>query len=195
MSDYALGLAPSARDVLSQQSRRPATPRRAIAKAFRQHPVWMAALAAVCALIILLAIGGYFLGWTWTGFKGNTFWDWLSLLITPVTIAVISAMFSYQQSQWSAAANERKRQEEMLQAYYDHITHLLLERGLLETRPDSPVRAVARARTVATWRQLGQEHRGALRGFLDEAGLTHGEEPILDLAAIEDPAAARGDIA
>ena len=195
MSDYALELATSARDVSSQQGRRPVTTRRVFAVAFRQHPFWLAALVAVCALIIVLAIGGYFLGWTWTGFKGNTFWDWLSLLITPVTIAVVSTLFSYQQSQWNAAANERKRQEETLQAYYDHITHLLLERGLLETPPDSPVRAVARARTIATWRQLGQEHRSSLRRFLDEAGLTHGEQPILDLTAIGLPTTGASDVA
>ncbi|HEV2403930.1 MAG TPA: hypothetical protein VGR88_00675 [Ktedonobacterales bacterium] len=150
-----------------------------ISRAFRQHPVWMVVVVFVCATIVVLAIGGYFLGWTWTGFKGNTFWDWLSLLITPVTIAAVSTLFSYQQSQWSMAANERKRQEEALQAYFDHMSHLLIERDLLRTPPDSPVRAVAQARTAATLRQLGQEHRASMLRFLDEAGLTQGDAPVL----------------
>lgn len=142
----------------------------------------MSALVAVICAILVLAFGGYFLGWDWTGFKGNTFWDWLSLLITPVTIAVVSTLFSYQQSRRSMLADERKRQEEALQAHYDHMTHLLLERDLLQTAPESPVRAVAVARTVVTLRQLGWEHRVSLLRFLDEAGLTRGDPPVLALA-------------
>ncbi|MGH2487315.1 MAG: hypothetical protein ACRDHE_15010 [Ktedonobacterales bacterium] len=47
--------------------------RRVISRAFRQHPLWMGVVVLVCATIVVLAIGGYFMGWTWTGFKGNTF--------------------------------------------------------------------------------------------------------------------------
>jgi hypothetical protein len=31
----------------------------------------------------LLVIGGYAFDWAWTGFQGNTFWDWLHLLLVP----------------------------------------------------------------------------------------------------------------
>jgi hypothetical protein len=31
----------------------------------------------------LLVIAGYTLAWDWTGFRGNTFWDWLHLLLVP----------------------------------------------------------------------------------------------------------------
>ncbi len=31
----------------------------------------------------LLVIAGYALDWRWTGFRGNTFWDWLHLLLVP----------------------------------------------------------------------------------------------------------------
>ena len=31
----------------------------------------------------LLVIAGYSLDWRWTGFQGNTFWDWLHLLLVP----------------------------------------------------------------------------------------------------------------
>ena len=185
MSERAIGTAPAVREAAAAPPQPRPTASHIISRAFRQHPVWMCVVVLVCATIIVLAIGGYFLGWTWTGFKGNTFWDWLSLLITPVTIATVSTLFSYQQSQWTMASNERKRQEEALQAYFDHMSHLLLERDLLRTPPDSPVRAVAQARTAATLRQLGQEHRASMLRFLGEAGLTKGDAPVLDLTAID----------
>jgi heme/copper-type cytochrome/quinol oxidase subunit 4 len=47
------------------------------------HPRWrMAALALVVAFAVCV-IGGYGLGWAWTGFSGNTLWDWLHLLLVP----------------------------------------------------------------------------------------------------------------
>ncbi len=185
MSDGIIGTATATPPTYVRGHRERHGPGRVISRAFRQHPVWMGVVVLVCATIVVLAIGGYFMDWTWTGFKGNTFWDWLSLLITPVTIATVSTLFSYQQSQWTMASNERKRQEEALQAYFDHMSHLLLERDLLRTPPDSPVRAVAQARTAATLRQLGQEHRASMLRFLGEAGLTRGETPVLDLTAID----------
>ncbi|HJS93936.1 MAG TPA: hypothetical protein VJ741_06710 [Solirubrobacteraceae bacterium] len=46
--------------------------------------------AAMVALgaFVLLVIGGYHWGWTWTGFTGNTFRDWLDLMIAPFLLPV-----------------------------------------------------------------------------------------------------------
>jgi hypothetical protein len=44
---------------------------------------------AVTGVIAVLAIGGYSANWRWTGFEGNTLWDWLHLLILPVVLAVL----------------------------------------------------------------------------------------------------------
>lgn len=43
-------------------------------------------LAASALVLAILLVGGYGLGWTWTGFQGNTLWDWLHLLLLPVTL-------------------------------------------------------------------------------------------------------------
>ncbi len=168
-----------------------ANPAERQASILRIHPLWAIGIALAAIVIIVLAIGGYFLGWNWTGFKGNTFWDWMSLLITPVTIAVVSILFSVQQSRQSMAENARMQQEATLEAYFEHITHLLLDGHLLETPPESPVRAVARARTMATLQQVSQEHRATILRFLDESGLTGGDTPVLDLrsANLDGPAA------
>ena len=156
-------------------------PMRALARAYSKHPVWMLAVTVVAAGIIVLAIGGYFLGWTWTGFEGNTFWDWLSLLITPVTLGVVSIIFTIQQSQGNTAESEILRQEALLQAYLDQISRLLLESNLRESPPDSPVRAVARAHTLATLQRVGGSQKDAIVRFLDASGLLAQDAPILDL--------------
>ena len=54
---------------------------------------WRWVLAGVVAAFIVLVIGGYTLGWTWTGFPGNTFWDWLELLALPVVVALLPLWF------------------------------------------------------------------------------------------------------
>jgi hypothetical protein len=46
-------------------------------------------ITAFIALVTVLAIGGYTQGWDWTGFKGNTLFDWLKLLFLPVVIPLV----------------------------------------------------------------------------------------------------------
>jgi hypothetical protein len=52
-----------------------------------QHQVKIAALTAV-ALLALVALGGYLIPWAWTGFRGNSLWDWLNLVALPVAVAL-----------------------------------------------------------------------------------------------------------
>ena len=46
-------------------------------------------LAAVALAFGILVALGYALHWTWTGFAGNTLWDWLELLLLPIVIATV----------------------------------------------------------------------------------------------------------
>jgi hypothetical protein len=50
------------------------------------HKAVMACLALGWAATIL---GGYALGWTWTGYQGNTLWDWLQLLLLPLVVPTL----------------------------------------------------------------------------------------------------------
>jgi putative effector of murein hydrolase LrgA (UPF0299 family) len=52
-----------------------------------QHDVKVAALVAGI-LLFLVALGGYLVPWAWTGFRGNTLWDWLNLVALPLAVAV-----------------------------------------------------------------------------------------------------------
>ena len=45
----------------------------------------MAGIVAVSVLAVC-ALGGYLLDWDWTGFQGNTLWDWMHLLLVPFLV-------------------------------------------------------------------------------------------------------------
>ena len=54
---------------------------------------------------MVLIIGGYDWGWTWTGFTGNTFRDWLDLMIAPFLIpAAAKIVHAYHTSGRAASA-------------------------------------------------------------------------------------------
>jgi hypothetical protein len=42
---------------------------------------------------IITVIGGYALQWTWTGYPGNTLWDWLEMLLVPLVFPTILLPF------------------------------------------------------------------------------------------------------
>lgn len=53
-------------------------------RAFR--PFYAVAAAVLGVMWIVTIIGGYAGGWTWTGYPGNTLWDWVKLLLAPLAI-------------------------------------------------------------------------------------------------------------
>lgn len=52
----------------------------------RRHTLIALAALAVFAVIV---IGGYVGNWSWTGFRGNTLWDWLHLLLLPLLLPTV----------------------------------------------------------------------------------------------------------
>jgi hypothetical protein len=48
-----------------------------------------AALAAGAAVFVGLVLAGYLAHWRWTGFTGNTAWDWLHLLLLPLLVPAV----------------------------------------------------------------------------------------------------------
>ncbi len=72
--------------------------------AFYERRVWAMLLVFALVALVILAIGSYAFNWTWTGFKGNTLWDWLQLLILPLVLTSITLWFSAHQkwrSEWT----------------------------------------------------------------------------------------------
>ena len=182
MSDMSVNAAAG----VGAPSHTPAAPRDSSSGGFlRRNRVWLAALGVAAVVILVLAYGGYFLGWSWTGFDGNTFWDWLSLLITPVTLAVISVLFSIQQNQKSVLASEHQQQDSALTACMEQLTRLLVEQDLKSAPQGSPVRDVARAHALSALRRVDAPRRAALVHFLDESGLLDKDAPLVDLSGVE----------
>lgn len=56
-------------------------------KAWRAKHTAIALAALAVALVPVL--GGYLAGWAWTGFRDNTLWDWLHLLLLPLVVPVV----------------------------------------------------------------------------------------------------------
>lgn len=44
---------------------------------------------ALAAAWVVTIIGGYALRWTWTGYSGNTLWDWLNMLLGPAVLMAV----------------------------------------------------------------------------------------------------------
>jgi hypothetical protein len=52
----------------------------------RSHPYASAAALTAFAALVLC---GYLVPWTWTGFRGNTAWDWIKLLLLPILVPTL----------------------------------------------------------------------------------------------------------
>ncbi len=126
--------------------------------------------------------------------SGKTFWDWLGLagtLAIPVLIVVLGYQFQHrdQKRAEEQANTEKERAEEQakverdiasenlrdeaLQAYIDRMSELLLDRDLIRSSDDDPVRDVARTRTLTILRRLQSdgERKARVLFFLYDAGL------------------------
>jgi hypothetical protein len=57
----------------------------------RRHALMAAVVLAALATVIVC---GYAVLWDWTGFQGNTLWDWMQLFIVPFAIPVAIAVLS-----------------------------------------------------------------------------------------------------
>lgn len=58
----------------------------------RRHAVILA-VVLVCFAVVVLC--GYLIPWSWTGFSGNTLWDWLELALLPLVLGTASLWPSF----------------------------------------------------------------------------------------------------
>jgi hypothetical protein len=78
-----------------------------------QQRIWLAQLKWVLmisiTLLVVLFVGTYAFNWSWTGFKDHgRLWDWLSLLLVPVTVAILPIWYSTRQSFSSDGTGEQQ---------------------------------------------------------------------------------------
>jgi uncharacterized protein YjbI with pentapeptide repeats len=165
-----------------------------------------AATVVVAAVVVLIRIGQHY---QWTGFgelvrpkadnqeiqPRKTLWDWLQLFIVPLALAAIGLWFSAQQDAHQQKIEEKRAksdrhieeqraQDAALQAYLDQMSQLLLEGDLLDSKQDSEVRTLARARTLTVLTRLDSRRKGSVVQFLYEASLINKENPVVSLSDV-----------
>src|SRR5438105_243205 len=118
--------------------------------------------------LILLSLVGYLIwqgyGQSWAGFQGyynsegeyvraKTFWDWLGLLVVPLSLALIAYLFSRQERKIDREIAAEQHQHRLLQDYLDRISKLLLDKELDESKSEGRITAVAQVLTLTVLRQ------------------------------------------
>src|SRR5215211_400081 len=145
----------------------------------------LAGVLTVSALIVL----GY--RHEWTGFGESTqrqevrpkktLWDWLALLVIPGVLAVGGFSFAFAQNNQQQAIEEQRAQAAALQAYFDQMSSLMLDKKLRDSDPESEVRTLAQARTASVITRLDAEDNRTLTQFLDQANLLGPEEDSISI--------------
>jgi hypothetical protein len=66
----------------------------------RVHPRTKAYAIGFLAAFVVFVILGYAVPWNWTGFRGNTLWDWLGLIVLPVTLILMPRLLEMRRETW-----------------------------------------------------------------------------------------------
>jgi hypothetical protein len=112
----------------------------------------------------------------------KTLWDWLNALIFPLSLAGLGFWVQQMQQKRSELQNVVDREiannhlnEEMLQAYLDRLSELLIDQGLHGLKPGSSKHEIAmdviRARTLSALRRLDGDRKGSVIRFLFDSDL------------------------
>lgn len=168
---------------------------------------WGAILAVfLLAEVIGVVVYGYSAKPGWVGVVGKQFWDYLELLIVPAALALGVYWLNRAQSEREREAEEaqqererraeeacrereleienRRAQDEALQAYLDQMSRLLTDYGI-PGDPRAAVNVIARASTLTVLpRLVGRRKRSVLQ-FLYEAGLIDKDHGTIDLAGAD----------
>jgi uncharacterized protein YjbI with pentapeptide repeats len=149
-----------------------------------QRLAWPPTKQQVLTIIIIVAlalvitmVGGYVLGWEWTGFAKQTLWNWLGLLIIPVVLVLGGYLFTDSQNHRAQMIAEQRAQDNALQAYLDQMSQLLADKGLRNKKHWlDDARVTARARSLTVLRQLYGDRKKSILQFLYEAQLINKAE-------------------
>ena len=120
--------------------------------------------------------------WTLRELWGKPVWDWLALLIIPAALVFIGSMFAAVQDFRQQAIEDARAQREQkladqsanvqaLQAYFDQMSTLLIEKDLRNSEQGSEMRTLARAYTLTVLGRVDGFYKTAVIKFLEEAGL------------------------
>jgi hypothetical protein len=66
---------------------------------------WHIVLSILFVLLIVTIMGGYGYNWRWTGYQGNTLWDWIKLLFVPTVIPLLAVWLQQEQEAGDSAVS------------------------------------------------------------------------------------------
>ena len=154
------------------------------------------------AITIVLILAGYF--YKWTGFgdyiytspegggvRGKTLWDWLQLIIIPITLLLGGYLINSYQQEREISLNQKRNEEDrkiaedltqetLLQTYLDRMGNLLIGNEL-SPEPKPETKQVARVWTITVMRRVNGERKGIALQFLRESSLIRSNDPVVVL--------------
>jgi uncharacterized protein YjbI with pentapeptide repeats len=174
---------------------------------------------AVVVLAVAFIVAAYLRNWPWAGLAAEpeskrpakTVWDWLQLLVIPLCLAVAAYALNVAQTDRAQRSAERRakidqqlaaeqraadrqlaaeqHRDDVLEAYLEQMSKLILDRNLNQSRPGAEVREVAQTLTVNVLESLDVHvlgsldvdgrRKGVVLHFLAEAGLIESGDPIV----------------
>jgi hypothetical protein len=161
----------------------------------RPQVAWIGIGVVSVLFAAIVIFGGYYFQWKWTGYPKRTPWDWVDLLIVPIVLAVGGYLFTHSENLRAQRIAKRRAktdreiaaqraQETALQAYLEQLTQLV-GAGLRDKDRCSPIRLLARGRTLHVFWQLDPKRKRALLQMLHEAGLIGKEAPVIGLSGAD----------
>jgi uncharacterized protein YjbI with pentapeptide repeats len=123
----------------------------------------------------------------WSGLKGKTLYDLLSVVLVPLMIALFGTAISVAQYFGQLNAEEQRAQDAALQAYLDQMSGLMLDddEPLRSSLPSSEQRTLARSRTLTVLSRLDPDQKRAVVRFLTEAQLLNKSDSVVRLAGAD----------
>ena len=91
------------------------------------RPRYKAVIVLAAAGWVVTVLGGYLLAWAWTGYAGNTLWDWLQMLLLPLMFptvllpAVLRWVSGHGRKAPKAAANQSPARTRYSGDMYDKV--------------------------------------------------------------------------
>src|SRR5260370_42047976 len=101
-----------------------------------QHALIATGIFVVLFALIAFIFAAYRFGWSGTGFLNKTLWDWLQLLIILLALAGVALLFNLATTRRDQQIALDKQRGDLLQAYLDRMSELLLEKKLRGAQPD-----------------------------------------------------------
>jgi uncharacterized protein YjbI with pentapeptide repeats len=106
---------------------------------------------------------------------GKTLWDWMELLIIPLSISIGVIIFNYLEKRNELNLEKEKMRGEVLYEYINSMTKMILDESFSGYSSLKQI-TIARIKTLTALRMLDGDRKGILINFLFEAGLIGGVE-------------------